>query len=614
MALEVINAGGGGANAKVYNVTGSKQSSLPDWVVHKHRKHLKKDAKWSQRVDLIQDFEFPEACNRLRFTPDRNFIVAMGVYKPQMRVFDVRELAMKFERHTSAETVQFCTLSDDWRKVVLLQADRHVEFHTQFGAHFSTRIPRHGRDMRYNERSCELFAAGASNEIYRLNLEQGTFLAPYATHLPEINTLAINSLHDLVAAGGVDGAVEFWDARYRQRASHIDTSRFLPQDATSREVTCVRFLPDGLSVAVGSADGQVMLFDMRAAAPLLVKDHQYGLPIRAIEHHAATNRIVSADTRSVKIWSAVDARQFSFIEPSARINDICLADDAGLVMVAPDDRYIQSYFIPALGPAPKWCSFLENMTEELEQRATPQTFDNFKFVTSKELQLLGLESLVGTSALKPYMHGFFVEFSAYERARTSAEAAAAPLDTAADIRQRGVERRVREKASSRISDVSLGTQPHAKVNRALQAKLQTNAAEKGTGNLLVDSRFKDLFNDPDFAVDESSFDYRLHNPSVNAARRTLAHENSHSSDDDDENDGQLSDSRASGEVSDGDAMPLPRPAAKQRAAQKQRPQSKARTPANGGASASVRMSASASLKESALLKSKRSFGEILKKS
>ena len=37
---------------------------------------------------------------------------------------------------------------------------------------------------------------------------------------------------------------------------------------------------------------------------------------------------------------------------------------------------MQAYFVPSLGPAPKWCSFLEGLTEELEENASPTLYDD----------------------------------------------------------------------------------------------------------------------------------------------------------------------------------------------------------------------------------------------
>ena len=49
------------------------------------------------------------------------------------------------------------------------------------------------------------------------------------------------------------------------------------------------------------------------------------------------------------------------IEPTGTIKDICVFSDSGLMLLALDGSHIASYFIPALGPAPKWCSSLENL-------------------------------------------------------------------------------------------------------------------------------------------------------------------------------------------------------------------------------------------------------------
>lgn len=61
---------------------------------------------WQNRVELIQDFQFAEASYRLRMTPDGQYMIATGTYKPQFRVYELSQMAMKFERHTDCENVQ----------------------------------------------------------------------------------------------------------------------------------------------------------------------------------------------------------------------------------------------------------------------------------------------------------------------------------------------------------------------------------------------------------------------------------------------------------------------------------------------------------------------------
>lgn len=52
--------------------------------------------------------------------------------------------------------------------------------------------------------------------------------------------------------------------------------------------------------------------------------------------------------------------------PTGKINDVCAVKNSGLVFMALDSPRIPSFFIPSLGPAPRWCSFLENLTVSLK--------------------------------------------------------------------------------------------------------------------------------------------------------------------------------------------------------------------------------------------------------
>ena len=84
------------------------------------------------------------ASSRLRLSRDGKFLAATGVYPPQVKVYELSELSMKFERHMDCEVVQFDVLSDDYSKMAFLQADRTVEFHARFGTYYKTRIPKVG--------------------------------------------------------------------------------------------------------------------------------------------------------------------------------------------------------------------------------------------------------------------------------------------------------------------------------------------------------------------------------------------------------------------------------------------------------------------------------------
>jgi ribosome biogenesis protein ENP2 len=58
-------------------------------------------------------------------------------------------------------------------------------------------------------------------------------------------------------------------------------------------------------------------------------------------------------------------------------------------MTANEGIQMTTYFIPQLGPAPRWCSFLENITEELENTAggARSVYEDYKFVSRSELAM-----------------------------------------------------------------------------------------------------------------------------------------------------------------------------------------------------------------------------------
>ena len=164
---------------------------------------------------------------------------------------------------------------------------------------------------------------------------------------------------------------------------------------------------------------------------------------------------------------------------------------------------------------------------------------------------LGLDHLVGTPALKPYMHGYFVSLKLYDTARVIANPFAY-----AEHREKLVKERLEKLADSRIRTRKNGAAPSVKVNKALAERIERNAErerareekkrtrkakkaakeseadvadetmsvdeEEVAGEeqltLLNDPRFKELFENPDFVVDETSREYALLNPSSAALK------------------------------------------------------------------------------------------------
>ncbi|XP_030632387.1 nucleolar protein 10 isoform X3 [Chanos chanos] len=454
-------------NVKIYNLSHGK--SLPEWLSDRKKRALqKKDVDVRRRIELIQDFEMPTVCTSIRVSRDGQYILAAGTYKPRVRCYDTHQLSLKFERCLDSDVVAFEILSDDYSKLVFLHIDRYVEFHSQHGFYYKTRIPKFGRDFSYHYPSCDLYFVGASSEIYRLNLEQGRFLNSLQTSAVEVNVCDINPVHHLFAAGTLEGKVECWDPRVRNRVGLLDCALSSVTEGTEVE----------------------------------------GLPsISALKFNGSLGMAVGTSTGQGKV--------FSSIEPQSNINDMCVYPGSGMLFTANEDPKMNTFYVPALGPAPRWCSFLDNLTEELEENPETTVYDDYKFVTRKDLENLGLTHLIGSALLRAYMHGFFMDIRLYHKVKTLANPFAYE-----EYRKDKIRQKIEE---SRTQRVQLKTLP--KVNKELAIKLMEEGEEenelgnrkkkgKTSTNILHDDRFKVMFENPDYQVDEQSEEYRLLNPIV----------------------------------------------------------------------------------------------------
>ena len=322
-----------------------------------------------------------------------------------------------------------------------MQADRTIELHTQGGFHYRTRIPRFGRTLAYHFPSCDALFGASGNEVYRLNLEQGRHLSPLvlgegsdgggANTVAGVNAIDINTAHGLWAFGiDGNGTVEFWDPRSRSSLGvlALPHSRLVPlgtvgrtvlpgvdgDDSLGLSVTALASRSDGLSYAVGTSTGHTLLYDIRSRQPFAIKDQGYGLPVKRVSwieggpRIAGDGLIVSADKKVIKIWDRNSVRfvflsplavsinyvlqpseNFTSLTPATDLNDVHHIPGSGLLMTTNEGIQMTTYFIPQLGPAPRWCSFLENITEELEDTAggARSVYEDYKFVSRSDLAM-----------------------------------------------------------------------------------------------------------------------------------------------------------------------------------------------------------------------------------
>ena len=512
---------------KVYEVSSSHVA--PEWAKEKNKRKLRKDADYQRRIELVQDLNFPSSSTRAKLSPDGQFLIVSGLHPPQVKCYDLSQLSMKWSRHLDAEVVTFQALSEDYAKLAFICADRSIRFHAKFGNYYQTRTPKQGRDMVYSRNTGDLCVVGSSSEVWRLNLEQGRFLAPLESQCEEFNVCGISPTHGLFAAASADGELECFDLRQRKSCGLIQCT-----DADEGGLTALRFDSNGMNVAVGSEGGIVRLYDLRSSRPVRVKDQMNGFPIIDLKYHNSVDgvrRLVSTDKKVVKIWDERTGDPYTSIEPGYEINDLCMWDNTGLMMLAMEHTEMSVFFTPTLGAAPKWCSFLENLTEEMEEQKNETIYDDYRFVTVEELDKLGLSHLIGTKMLRAYMHGYFMDNRLYGKAKAIAE----PFSYD-DFKKKKVKEKLDEERKSRITVKKKAP----KVNALLAARLGTADAEGvvddvdedgddvGTiapgGSLLEDDRFAAMFKEKEFEIDEEDEQYKVLHPNASKLHKDTRRE------------------------------------------------------------------------------------------
>ncbi|KAK4043136.1 WD40-repeat-containing domain protein [Parachaetomium inaequale] len=513
----------------VYTVAGpSTARPLPDWLARRRKRSSKYDAENLNNFELLQEFEFEEGNNCIRVSEDGNWIMSTGTYKPQFHVHSTQELSLSFARHTKSENTTFLLLGSDYTKSLHLQSDRSLEFHTPMGCHYEVRLPRFGRDLAYLRQNTEVLipsvGLGADGsgfgEVFRLDLERGQFLRPWqidvgedaagsglqgSIHVGSVNVAAVaEKTHGLCAFGTSISTVEFYDPRSKGRVAVLG--------GHGGEVTALDYSDDGLSLALGTSTGQIRVFDLRNPRPLMKKDQGMGLPIKNLIHMKTPTeerKLLSADKRIIKIWDEQTGDLWTSVEPMVDLSHVTHVPDSGMILTANEGKHMHCFFIPNLGLAPKWCHFLDNLVHEMENETQTETYDNYKFLTKPELRSLSLDHLIGkTNLLRPYMHGYFVAAKLYDQARLIAN----PYIWEEE-RAKRVKEKVEKERSSRIRGVK-----KVKVNQKLADKIlqrQEKRAKVDTeAGVLGDSRFSKIFEDEEFKVDETTYEFRALNPST----------------------------------------------------------------------------------------------------
>ena len=418
-------------NVKHYNLTNG--ASLPQWLSDKKQRELSK-VNERRRVELVQHMEFVNGSPTcIKMTNDRNYMWIAGEYPAQLRCYDLSEVTMKFSRHVESQIVDMCCLSDDYKKIVMLERNRFIEFHNQGGRHARIRAPKEGRAIDYDSRTASVIVPTSCASVYLFDCDAGCFKEPIVTQAEANNCIAVCPSHPLLAIGGENGKIECADLRTSERVASLNAAAGIDfHNYNSEEdvgITSLSFDEGGMRMFAGTSTGVVGIYDIRKNTPLLLKDHNNSLPIRRIQTHTCFDKkyIASADEKGIKIWDVNTGNTFTTIDASHELYDFVIPRaasdrDSGVILAACDTAHVNAFFVPQLGPAPAWCSYLESITEELEETTAGEhnQYDDFKYVTREELEELHLTHLLESrpDQIFPYMHGFYVDLQLYRTSKS----------------------------------------------------------------------------------------------------------------------------------------------------------------------------------------------------
>lgn len=496
-------------------------------------------ASTQNETPLLQDFSFPTLSTRVKVSSCGSFLFASGTYPPQIHIYDTRELSLKYKRHVDSEITDFQILSSGYEKFALLTGERSLELHTPFGKHFGVRVPTASRDLLLHRGRAEMFVAGKGREVWRLNLHQGRFLRPITTvsgarGVDAGNNVAqISPVNSLLYFGGTDGIVDIWDSRIVGKADVASAGSLEVGDllkGTRRgEVSAITALRcderDGVSFAAGTSHGVVGLFDLRMRGVVKSRNQGNGLGIRSVRLHESGKYVVSADAKSVKVWERSSQKKGVLValEPDALVNHVCCVGGSGVMCVAVEAPRVRTYYVPALGQAPSWCAFLDAFTEELEggrgvekgeDDEGGEVYENYRFVGKDDIEGLGLAGLVGTDMMKAYMHGYFVHAEVYRRAVETNKPFAYE-----EYRKERAKEKMEKERENRISKKRKKVKVNQKVVDKLREERNGKKGKRGDLGILGDDRFKAMFENKDFAVDEDAERFQHLNPSGEKKRQ-----------------------------------------------------------------------------------------------
>jgi ribosome biogenesis protein ENP2 len=356
---------------------------------------------------------FPVSCQRIKLSQDTQFLIASGLYYPQIHCYEIAQRSNKFKRYFSSQVLNFQILTTDFSKIVFLCADRSLSVHARNGLHFRTFIPVEGRDITYIPCYNDVIVVGSTPTMHRFNMVSGRILAPLSTKANSINSCDYSVHTGLLGCAGAGGIFECHDFRKRGCLRFIDVCSKL--GIPEEQLTTFKFFDNGMKIVIGTMSGKILIYDIRSPRRLNPGQHSHSSNIVdiivPIQQNSTRTQIISSDSNTIKAWEIDGPSPLltaNLPKHAGAINQLCMLPKSHTIILATESPYILSFPLKSLN--------LAHDSDSFNQGAIGYKQSCHFLINRKKIYKLGLNQYIGTRMVKSFEDSYFITKRLYHSA------------------------------------------------------------------------------------------------------------------------------------------------------------------------------------------------------
>jgi len=298
------------------------------------------EAKPIHEIRKIEGLAFPDACLGISFTPSGNQLLAIGIYKPSIRFYSLKNCAMIYERHFSSNPLKIISLHPEGEKYGIFRQGGTVEFHVPGGTYESVRFGNRPTDCVYDRYPAELLVSGADSGIERLSLERGQLMGRIEADPIDILDFSEDTR---LLFGAKGNQIAFFDTRCP--AAALNSAR-----VGSGDIVGISIKEGGVVYSTVDENGAISTIDVRSnqTLHLFSADCSSNLPC-----HIKYNKGILLCSSGNRLGMFSGGERIGEIKEDFAINAFDSRD--GVVFLGGEDETMKCYYTEMLGDRPRWC-------------------------------------------------------------------------------------------------------------------------------------------------------------------------------------------------------------------------------------------------------------------